>query len=194
MNRHNNNSNEVMVLIDIKNAFNCVDCSGVLQAVRHPVLPMTVTHLLPPPTRPSWPRPLPPCRYLGPTRPHLQCPLLWSKADWDSVTVFQHVEVWQIPLPRHWGPVCQHGAPLPTLCLQGRRRWSGGLGFLSWWLARESCRSTSLPSSDPSLSFAQRIPSTLHGENARAILKRSPGGLIPDRSSLGLQVLAEDSA
>ena len=34
MNRHSNNSNKVMVLIDIKNAFNCVDRSAVLQAVR----------------------------------------------------------------------------------------------------------------------------------------------------------------
>ena len=34
MNRHSDNANKVMVLIDIKNAFNSVDRSAVLQAVR----------------------------------------------------------------------------------------------------------------------------------------------------------------
>ena len=66
--------------------------------------------------------------------------------------------------------------------------WSGGLGFLSSWLSHESDHSALLPSTEACLAFAQRISSTLHRENARAILKRSPG-----RSGLCLQVFsAED--
>ena len=162
----------------------------------HPAHPMTVT-------RPFRPRPLPPCRYLGPTRPlvsarglgllDLQCPLPLQLVQ--SRLGLGHgvpaCRVSQIPLPRHRSTGLLF-RPLVFEAVGGG--WSGGLGFLSCWVARESRRSTSLPSSDPSLSFAQRISATLHRGNARAILKRSPEGLTPDRSSLGLQVFAEDLA
>ena len=72
--------------------------------------------------------------------------------------------------------------------------WSDGLGFFSSWLSHESRRSASLPSTEASLTFAQRTSSTLHQGNARAILKRSPGGMNPNRSGLCLQILSEDLA
>ena len=114
-------------------------------------------------------------------------------ADWGSGTVFHHVES-RKSFFHDTAAWCPNTGLLfrPLVFEAVGGGWSGGLGFLSCWLARESRRSTSLPSSDPSLSFAQRISSTLHRENARAILKRSPGGPTPDRSSLGLRVLAED--
>ena len=58
----------------------------------------------------------------------------------------------------------------------------------------ESRSSASLTSIEASLTFAQRTSPTLHRGNARAILKRSPGGITPERSSLCLQVLSEDLA
>ena len=47
---------------------------------------------------------------------------------------------------------------------------------------------------EASLTFAQRTSSTLHQGNARAILKRSPGGMNPNRSGLCLQILSKDLA
>ena len=81
--------------------------------------------------------------------------------------------------------------------LRGCERGRGGLvALVSSPLGSPMTRrrSAPLPFTDPSLSFALRISSTLQGENARAILKRSPDGFIPNRSSLGLQVLAENLA
>ena len=71
----------------------------------------------------------------------------------------------QVPLPQHRGPVCQHGAPLPTPCLRGRRRWLVRRPRLPVLLARPRISSLLHPPLRRTLSFAQRISATLHREN-----------------------------
>ena len=90
-------------------------------------------------------------------------PSIWSRADWDSGTVFQHVES-RKSLFHNSAAQCASTwllfRPLVIEAVGGG--WSGGLGFLSCWLARESRRSSISPPPTPasvSLSASQQ-PST----------------------------------
>ena len=79
--------------------------------------------------------------------------------------------------PPRWPNV---GPPLPRSSWRLAGGWSQAFRALVTWIASESRAarglSTDLPR-DTSLRIAQRISCTLHRENARAILRRSPGSV-----------------
>ena len=120
------------------------------------------------------------------------CPSIWSRAGWDFGTVLQCLESRKAFFHDTASRCASMGLFFRPLVLEAiGGGWSGGLGFSSS-LSHESHHSALLPSIEASLAFAQRISSTLHRENARAILKRSSSGMTPERSSLCLQVRSED--
>ena len=118
------------------------------------------------------------------------CPSIWSKADWDSGTVFQHVESRKSSSTTPRPCVPARGFFFRPLVLEAGGRLVRRPRF-PVLLARPRISSLHLPLLPPtpaslSLSASQQ-PST--AKTRGAILKRSPEGLTPDHSSLGLQVL-----
>ena len=96
--------------------------------------------------------------------------------------VFSEVEARKCAFQGTAASVAYRGATfVPVVleaCGKGGGSWSQALRAVVTWIASESRTvgglSTNLPR-DTSLQIAQRISCTLHRENARAILRRSPG-------------------
>ena len=115
-----------------------------------------------------------------------------SSASPSVADVFHEVETRKRAFQDTASLVAERGATFCPLVLEAcGGGWSQAFRSVVAWIASESRTARGLATASPmdtSLRIAQRISCTLHRENARAILRRSPGSVNGSSGLAGDQV------